>query len=131
MISCDPNALAQAAKCLACLQPEVLRWVRTYLLCQIAAVSNTNLVPPGSQYDDNGFFDVTPLVIRGATYRFTAGATEIANLNQIQNGNCPPAIPLDGGSPVDVVVICATGLVRVSCADFSTHPVTFTLVRLP
>lgn len=41
-ISCDPNSLAQAAKCFKCLSPATLKEVKVYLLCQIVANGGTS-----------------------------------------------------------------------------------------
>ena len=35
-LNCDPNALAQLAKCFKCLSPATLEEIQTFLLCQIA-----------------------------------------------------------------------------------------------
>lgn len=36
MISCNPASLVQSAKCFSCIPRQARRWVRNYLLCQIA-----------------------------------------------------------------------------------------------
>jgi len=41
-MNCDPNALADAARCFSCLGPATLTEVETYLLCLIA----TGVTPP-------------------------------------------------------------------------------------
>ncbi len=38
-VTCTPAALAEAAKCFQCLQPEQKQWIDTYLLAVIAGGS--------------------------------------------------------------------------------------------
>jgi hypothetical protein len=45
-MDCDPNDLAQLAKCFDCLPPIVLQQIQAYLLCQI--VIGGGITPGGS-----------------------------------------------------------------------------------
>lgn len=75
MGSCAPNDLAKAARCFTCLTPEVLGWVKTYLLCKLAN-NDPNLIPAGANYAPVlGTYSLTGLTA-GKNYRILWGPTE-------------------------------------------------------
>lgn len=45
-ISCEPSSLVSAAKCFECIPRSARRWVRTYLLCQVASGGGGSIITP-------------------------------------------------------------------------------------
>lgn len=85
-ISCDPNDLAQLAKCFKCLPPATLQEIITYLLCQI---NNNGSTGGGAvtQLIAGTNITLNPAGGTGAvTINATAAATQVFSGNGVPNG---------------------------------------------
>jgi hypothetical protein len=83
-MACDPNALANLAKCFACLSDKQRAEVQTYLLCQIQANGGTG--SGGTQYfsGSGAPTNQVPTSNAGAYYDYTNKITY--NWNPTLNG---------------------------------------------
>lgn len=86
MITCEPNALLDDARCLRCIPPGELNKIRTYLLCQLAtgvSIENPTDLIAGQSY-------VGPLhrytklgLTNGGLYRIVWGADDLQASNGV------------------------------------------------
>lgn len=79
MISCDPNNLANLARCFSCLPGVILQQARTYLLCGLTNVGGfgLNLIQTGSTYQGTTpTFTLT--VVTNTSYQIIWGANDLS-----------------------------------------------------
>lgn len=142
-MNCDPNALAQAARCFSCLPPHILDGIKTYLLCQW---ENAGPAPPPTP--DFGIswtpvdIDLTALV---GLFAFN-GSAPLAGITNITVGDssnsegydfefCPDLLSLSfpnlttfTGSPYITIRGCPL-LTSVSFPVFVTGPTSVFRIR--
>jgi len=74
---CDPNALAQAARCFRCLPASTLQEIKTFLFCFLKL---GNVMPDDAQYDALGHYELDGLTQDGL-YLVIFGPNELRVAN--------------------------------------------------
>jgi hypothetical protein len=77
-LSCEPNDLAQLAKCFQCLSQGQRDAIHTYLLCTLAAGGAAGAMLTGPDADPNGH--VVPNNPDGAAFYYQDPATDLYSL---------------------------------------------------